>query len=78
MDAILESLTGNESLHLLMPELARLSEIDNPRIRNDVTYYLGLTQHPDARPYLEKRLEDESEEIRSTAQESIELLETVA
>ena len=74
ISAILESLTGNESLYLLLPELARLSEIDNPRIRGDITYYLGLTQHPDARPYLEKRLKDDSEEIRSTAQESIELL----
>ncbi|MDH5573258.1 MAG: thioredoxin family protein [Gammaproteobacteria bacterium] len=74
IDAILESLSGHESLHRLLPELARLSQIKNPRIRNDVTFYLGLTQHPDARPYLEKRLHDESEEIRTTAKESIELL----
>ena len=72
IDAILEPLTGNASLHLLLPELARLSKINNTRIRSDITYYLSLIQHPDAVPYLQQRLDDSSEEIRETAREGLD------
>ena len=71
LDVILESLAGSEGLQALLPELARLSTIDSPRIRGDVTHYLSLTQHPDAIPYLEQRLTDEFDDVREIAEEGL-------
>ncbi|MDR9436349.1 MAG: HEAT repeat domain-containing protein [Thiohalophilus sp.] len=75
LDAVLESLAGSDELKQLAPEFARLSENDNAQIRGDATHYLALTGDPDVRPQLEKRLEDDSPDIREIAREGLEQLE---
>lgn len=74
LDAILESLAGSEELKQLASEFARLTENDNAQIRGDATHYLALTGDPDVRPQLEKRLEDDSPDIREIAREGLERL----
>ncbi len=75
LDAVLESLAGSEALKQLAPEFARLSENNNAQIRGDATHYLALTGDPDIRPRLEKRLQDDSPEIREIAREGLDRLD---
>ncbi len=74
LDAVLESLAGSEELKQLAPEFARLSENDNAQIRGDATHYLALTGDPEVRPQLEKRLQDDSPDIREIAREGLDQL----
>lgn len=74
LDAVLESLAGSDALKQLTPEFARLSEHDNAQIRGDATHYLALSGDPAVRPQLEKRLEDDSAEIREIAREGLDHL----
>ncbi|MGD8575906.1 MAG: HEAT repeat domain-containing protein [Thiohalophilus sp.] len=74
LDSVLESLAGSEALKKLVPVFSRLSEHDNAQIRGDATHYLALTGDPAVRPQLEKRLEDDSADIREIAREGLEQL----
>ncbi|MCW9023453.1 MAG: thioredoxin family protein [Gammaproteobacteria bacterium] len=75
LDVVMESLSGSDILQTLLPELGRLSEIDNTRIRGDITHYLSLTQHADAIPFLKQRLNDDFEDIREIAAEGLESIQ---
>lgn len=74
LDAVLESLAGSEALRALVPEFSRLAEHDNAQIRGDATHYLALSGDPSVRAQLEKRLEDDSPDIREIAREGLESL----
>ncbi len=74
IDALLESIEDRSHLAFLVTDFSRLATHPNPRIRADVSYYLALTDSPEAIPVLQKQLEDESEEIREIAQEGLERL----
>ncbi len=76
-DAILEQYSGADELKGLLPELARLSQHEDARIRTDACYYLGLTGDMGAHPYLDARLEDDSPEVQEVAAESLQELATV-
>ena len=77
IDAILESIEDPANLALLIEDFSRLAKHKNPRIRADISYYLALTNSPEAIPVLEKQLEDESEDIREIAQEGLEQLANI-
>ncbi len=74
IDAILESIEDKTSLALLIPEFSHLASHKSPRIRADISYYLALTESPEAIPVLQKQLQDESEEIREIAREGLQRL----
>jgi len=74
LDAVLESLAGSDALKQLVPEFSRLAEHDSAQIRGDATHYLALSGDPAVRPQLEKRLEDDSPEIREIAREGLDHL----
>ena len=73
LDVVLESLQP-EMLQPLLLELGELSQHSSARIRGDATHYLSLTRSNDALPWLEKRLDDEHEDVREIAREAIETL----
>lgn len=74
LDAILEGLAGSETLQALIPGFTRLAEHDSAQIRGDATHYLALSGDPTVRPALEKRLEDDSPDIREIAREGLDQL----
>ncbi len=76
--AILESLEGSETLQTLLPELIRLSQHEDHRVRSDACHYLGLTHSTEALPVLEIRREDVHPEVREIATDAIKLIEEQA
>lgn len=74
LDSVLDSLAGSDALKKLVPIFSRLSEHSNAQIRGDATHYLALSGDPAVRPQLEKRLEDDSPDIREIAREGLETL----
>jgi len=75
--ALLESFAHTPPLQALIPELGRLSTLDDQRIRADACHYLGLSGSPEARSHLEARLEDSDAEVAEIAAESLEQLDTI-
>ena len=73
LDVVLESLQP-EMLQPLLGELAELSQHRSARIRGDATHYLSLTKTHEALPWLEKRLDDEQQDVREIAREAIEAI----
>lgn len=70
--AIIEQLAGSELLISNIDALGKYCQHKSPRVRNDACYYLGLSQHPDARKYLHPLLNDEDSEVREVAKEAID------
>ncbi len=77
IDAILDSIEDKSSLALLIPAFAHLASHKSPRIRADISYYLALTENPEAIPVLKTLAQDESKEIREIALEGLEKLNRV-
>ena len=75
ISAVLEELQGNPELKLMIPHLIPLTESDNPTLRNDASYFLGLTHHPEALPTLEKLRNEANKDIRETVLEAIEMIQ---
>ncbi len=73
--AIIEELAGSELLVKQIGTLGKLSQHDNPQIRNDACYYLGLSHDESAVDYLRPRLEDENSDVREAAEDALETLE---
>lgn len=74
LSAIIEDYAGTPTLQAMTDKLGRLSEHEDARIRNDACYFLGLSNDRNALPYLKARLQDESQDVRDTAEESLEEL----
>lgn len=72
---VMEELAGSEPLEPAMDSLAALSRHQAAAIRADACHYLGLIGAPEARPWLEARLEDEDPTVREIAAESLRLLD---
>jgi hypothetical protein len=77
VDALLESLATDTELDSLVEELGRLSQHERQSLRSDACHYLSLTRSPAAIPFLEARLQDESEEVRNIAEEGLQELKSV-
>ncbi|HWR57526.1 MAG TPA: HEAT repeat domain-containing protein [Thermodesulfovibrionales bacterium] len=55
--------------------IAELMKEENPTIRGDAAYLLGIIGHRDALPHLENALDDENPQVREIVRESIEEIE---
>ena len=72
--AVLEHFEDTQVIREIIPELIGLMQSDNPSIRTDACHYLSLTQSIDVVESLKKRLNDEDDQVREVARESIETL----
>lgn len=59
-----------------IPGIARLLKDQNPTIRGDAAYLLGIIGHRDAVQFLEEVSSDENELVRETVKESIESIKS--
>ncbi len=78
ISAVFEHFAGSRMLRDLIPVLCRAATDEHASIRADAAYILGLSQHTDARPCLEKLLDDEFADVRETAHEALEQLPSIA
>lgn len=69
--AILEHFEGSQSIREIIPELIGLMQNDHPTIRTDACHYLSLTGSMDVIESLKKMLDDNDEQVRQVARESI-------
>jgi thiol-disulfide isomerase/thioredoxin len=74
VSAAIETLAGSDILRRAAPEIQPLTSSDNPQIRADACYFLGLAGDPVALASLRRLLEDERPEVREVAAEALELL----
>jgi len=74
ISALVETLRKEDSKNVsrALPSVIPLLEDQNPMLRGDAAYILGIIGHTDAIPFLKKALKDENSHIRTIAKESIE------
>ncbi|WP_455217382.1 HEAT repeat domain-containing protein [Kaarinaea lacus] len=72
--AILEHFEGSPAIREIIPDLIGLMQNDHPAIRTDACHYLSLTGSMDVIESLKKLLDDNDEQVRQVAQESIDAL----
>ncbi len=58
----------------LIPELGELTRHEDARVRSDACHYLSLTHDDSAKQYIVPLLDDEHDEVREVAEESLEVL----
>jgi len=77
ISALVETLRNEDSENVsrALPSVIPLLEDQNPVIRGDAAYLLGIIGHTDAIPFLRKASLDEHAHIRTIAEESIEDIE---
>lgn len=73
--AILEHFEDRQAIREIAPELIALLSDAHPAVRTDVCHYLSLTHASDAIAALKMMLDDDDEQVRQVARESIEVLE---
>ncbi|MBU2641810.1 MAG: HEAT repeat domain-containing protein [Gammaproteobacteria bacterium] len=71
---LLEEFAGSDTLRALLPRLGELSQHADARVRADACHYLGLTQDPAAKHWLDARLKDEDADVREIAAESMQAI----
>ena len=76
ISAVLETLAGQPMLVALIPGLGELTRNPSEPIRSDACYFLGLTGHPKALPYLKAACSDEHSEVRAAAEEALDDLQS--
>lgn len=74
ISAVIEGMEGSAALKKLLPELIKMSDHPDHQLRSDACHFLGLSHSSEAEAPLRRRLEDENEEVREIAAESLELL----
>lgn len=74
VSALLEGYEGSESLQQLIPQLSRMSEHPDHRLRSDACHLLGLSHDERARQPLQRCSEDEHPEVREIATEALSSL----
>src|SRR4030043_1046269 len=76
--ALVETLkTENpENLSKAMPSVIPLLKDQNPVVKGDAAYLLGMIGHVDAIPFLEEIIKDENANVRIIAKEEIEEMES--
>ena len=70
---IFEEYQGKFEL-LAGPDLGGLTRHSDPRVRSDACHYLSLTHDASVRQYIEPLLDDDHEEVREVAEESLAAL----
>ena len=76
VSAILEHFEDTNTIRAAIPALTAMLGDSNPTVRIDVCHYLSLTHSIDVVESLKTMLEDEDEQVRQVARESIEALQT--
>ena len=71
---VFEEYEGSQELLALIPELAELTRHDDARVRSDACHYLSLTHDESVLKTIEPLLEDENDEVREVAEESLAAL----
>lgn len=74
ISAVFEHYEGNERLQALLPLICDQAKNEHDSIRVDIAYLLGLTQSQSAIACLEKLLDDEFDDVKEAAKESLENL----
>lgn len=72
LGAIMEHYEGTQAIRDIIPELIGLMQSDHAMIRVDACHYLSLTHSMDIIESLMKMLDDENEQVREVARESID------
>jgi thioredoxin-like negative regulator of GroEL len=75
ISAIMEDLTGTETLGAIVDRLGELTRHEDSRIRGDACHYLALSGNPRAAGYIKPLLDDADANVRDVAQESLEQVE---
>lgn len=73
--AIIEELAGTELLKSQLDTLGALCRHPSAQVRNDASYYLGLSHSPQAAEHLRPLLNDENSEVRESAEDALAELE---
>ncbi len=68
---IMEDYEGKPELLALIPELGELTRHSDARVRSDACHYLSLTHDDSVKRYIEPLLDDEHEDVREVAEESL-------
>jgi hypothetical protein len=68
---VMEDYEGRPELLALIPELGELTRHADARVRSDACHYLSLTHDASVKQYIEPLLDDEDEEVREVAEESL-------
>ncbi len=71
---IMEDYEGKPELLALIPELGNLTRHEDARVRSDACHYLSLTHDDSVKQYIEPLLEDQNEDVREVAEESLAAL----
>ena len=69
---IIEELAESEDFKPVIPQLIKYLSHGDARVRGDACHYLSLTKDKSLIPVIEKMLDDESEEVKEIAQDSLE------
>ena len=72
---IMEELQGSAVLRAYLDQLGQLTRHQAAPVRSDAAHYLFLTGSPDAKPYLQALLNDDSAEVREIAEDGLAELE---
>lgn len=75
VSAIIEGLEGSDTLKQLVPQLIAMSEHSDHQLRSDASHFLGLSHSEAAKAALLRRLEDEHQEVREIAADSLQHLQ---
>ena len=72
ISAIMEDLKGTETLGAIVDQLGELTRHEDAHIRGDACHYLSLSGNPAAVTYIKALLDDEDDNVREIARESLE------
>lgn len=73
---VMEDLAGSNLLRQQVPALGKLTKHKTASIRADACHYLGLSQDASAIPYLQACLQDQDQEVKEVATDSLSELQT--
>ncbi len=68
---IMEEYEGEPELLALIPELGELTRHQDARVRSDACHYLSLTHDVSVKKYIQPLLDDDHEDVREVAEESL-------
>ncbi len=72
---IMEEYEGRSLLQEYIPQLGKLTQHADPRVRGDACHYLALSHGSNAREFVQKLLNDENADVREVAEESLPTLQ---
>jgi HEAT repeat protein len=77
ISALVETLAKErtDTISIAIPGIAALLKNENPTVRGDAAYLLGIIGHREAIPLLGDALEDENSSVREIAREAIDEIE---